>query len=310
MRSQKFDLIHAHGSKAGFLARASAAGSGIPVVYSPHGFAFDARNVSRLVRSIYAQVERLLAYSLTARIITVSEAEKKSALARRVGKPELFTAVHSGIEVKPYDSPENRETLRRMLDVPRDAILIGTVGRMNEQKAPFDFVRLAASMKRSWPNLFFIWIGDGDLMDSTKSLAQQLGVESVLRFMGSRSDVASFLRVMDCFLLTSRWEAFPIVVLEAMAAQLPVVASNLPGVDEAVIDGHNGYLYLAGDLAAMQVAVENVIKEREIAAKFGMNGRKRILQSFTRERMIQELESVYVQICSTYVHNKRVRYSV
>ncbi len=300
VRSRKFDLVHAHGSKAGFLARVSAAGSGVPVVYSPHGFAFDAGNVSRVVRFIYTLVERLIANLLTARIITVSEAEKRSALARGVGKPELFTAVHSGIDLKQFDLSADRDVLRRMLDIPTDARLIGTVGRLNEQKAPLDFVRLAALLNRSGSDIYLVWIGDGDLMESARNLATQLGVESCIRFMGSRSDVISLLRGMDCFLLTSHWEAFPIVVLEAMASQLPVVATNLPGVDEAVVDGVTGYLCPVGDLEAMCAALEKIIGNKDHAAQLGRNGRNRIIQFFTRERMIQELESVYVQVSNAY----------
>ena len=296
IRSRKFALIHAHGSKAGFLARVSAAGSGIPVVYSPHGFAFDAGNVPRFVGLIYAGVEKLIANLLTARIITVSEAEKRSALARGVGKPELFSIVHSGIELKHFDLSADRRSLRQMLGIPIDAPLIGTVGRLNEQKAPFDFVRLAALMNRSCAGIYFVWIGDGALMESARNMARQLGVESLIRFMGSRFDVIPLLRGMDCFLLTSHWEAFPIVVLEAMASQLPVVASNLPGVDEAVVDGFSGYLCPIGDLEAMRAALEKIIGDQDHAAQLGLNGRNRIIQFFTRERMIQELESVYVQV--------------
>ncbi len=298
LRRQKFDLIHAHGSKAGFLARISAFRSGIPVVYSPHGFAFDAGNVSPLMSFIYTQVEKLIANSLTTRIITVSEAEKRSALARGIGKPELFTTVHSGIALKDFDLPANRDTLRRLLDIPEEAPLVGSVGRLNEQKAPLDFVQLAARMKQSCPNVYFVWIGDGCLMDTAQRLARQLGVDSIIRFTGSRSDVIPLLRVMDCFLLTSRWEAFPIVVLEAMASGLPIVANRLPGVDEAVVDGFNGYLCPTGDLEAMQIATERIIEDRNLAAQLGLNGRNRILQFFTREKMIHKLECVYLQVCN------------
>ena len=302
LRSRKYDLLHAHGSKAGFLARIAAAGSGVPVVYSPHGFAFDAGNISRFSRLIYVWLEKLVANSLTARIITVSEAEKRSALAYGIGKPELYNTVHSGIELKHFDLSADRDCMRRMLGVPANAPLIGTVGRLDEQKAPLDFVQLAAQMKGSFPEIYFVWVGDGNLMDTAKKLARQLGVESMMRFPGSRSDVIPLLRTLDCFLLTSRWEAFPIVVLEAMASELPIVANKLPGVDEAVIDGFNGILCPVGDLEAMQVAVERIIKDRDIATQMGLNGRNRILKFFTRGKMIRELENVYTQVC-----NGRVR---
>lgn len=301
VRSRKFALIHAHGSKAGFLARISAAGSGIPVVYSPHGFAFNAGNVSRLVAFIYAWVEKLVANWLTARIITVSDAERRSALSRGVGKPELFTTIHSGIELKHFDRPVDRHALRRMLGIPFEASVIGTVGRFHAAKAPFDFVRLASLVNQSCSGIYFVWIGDGDLMEPAMNLARQLRVESRVHFMGARSDVIPLLRGMDCFLLTSHWEAFPIVILEAMASQLPVVASNLPGIDEIVIDGFNGYLCPVGDLESMRVALEKILGNQDHAVQLGLNGRNRIIQYFTREKMIQDLERVYVQVSHTRV---------
>ena len=299
LRSQKFDLIHAHGSKAGFLARVAAFGSGIPVVYSPHGFAFDAGNVSSSVGSLYALVEKIMA-RFTAQIITVSDAERKSALARGIGGPDLFTTIHSGIDVKQFELAVDRDSLHHILDVPVDAALIGTVGRLNQQKAPFDFVRLVALIQQSCENIYFIWIGDGDLKEQALNLARQLGVETKIRFVGSRSDVIPLLRGMDCFVLTSHWEAFPIVILEAMASQLPIVASDLPGVREAVEDGFSGYLCPIGDLEAMKAAIERITSDPNLAAQLGTNGRKRILQSFTREQMMQNLESTYVQIQSGY----------
>jgi len=299
VRNQKFAVIHAHGSKAGFLARISASGSGIPVVYSPHGFAFDAGNVPPMAALTYAWVEKFTANRLTARIITVSDAEKRSALSRGVGRPDLFTTIHSGIELKQFDLSADRSTLRRMLGVPSDAFVVGTVGRLNAQKAPLDFVRLAALMNQSRSGIHFVWIGDGDLLESARNLAQQLGVETLIHFVGARSDVIPLLRVMDCFLLTSHWEAFPIVILEAMASQLPVVTSNLPGIAEVVVDGSSGYLCPVGDLDAMQAALEKIIGDRDHAAQLGLNGRNRIVQSFTQERMIQELEDVYLRVANS-----------
>ena len=301
LRSRKYDLLHAHGSKAGFLARIAAAGSGVPVVYSPHGFAFSAGNVSQFIGHIYAIVEGVIANLLTARIITVSESEKQSALARGIGRPELYSIVHSGLELKQFDISVNRDSLRKSLGVPIDAPLIGTVGRLDASKAPFDFVRLAALMNRFSSKFYFVWIGEGKLMDSTKKLARQLGVDPMIHFAGLCSDVIPMLRAMDCFLLTSHWEAFPIVILEAMASQLPIVASRLPGVEEAVVDGYNGYLCPVGDLEAMQEAVERVIEDRDLATQMGLNGRNRILKLFTREKMIRELENVYIQVCNDRV---------
>jgi glycosyltransferase involved in cell wall biosynthesis len=188
--------------------------------------------------------------------------------------------------------------LRTALRIPSDAPLIGTIGRLNAQKAPLDFVRLAHLLFESMPNAHFVWIGDGDLKHAALALCKQLGLERVMHFAGTRTDVPVVLREFNCFVLTSHWEAFPLALLEAMAVALPVVATRLPGVEEAVEENVSGYLHPVGDLGAMRDSIRRIVSDPELAKSLGCSGRRRVEKSFTRRKMISEIEQIYLRILS------------
>ena len=296
IREHHFDLIHAHAAKAGFITRMAAINSGVPVIYSPHGFSF-AKNRHSVLNWLYASIERFAARFLTTRVITVSNYEKVLAEKYRIGHPDLCVAVHSGIDLKELDVQADG-ALRKALNIPREVPLIGTVGRLNPQKAPLDFVRLAGLLRESMPDAHFVWIGDGDMLEAAVGLGRQIGLNGSMHFPGARTDVHAVLQELNCFVLTSHWEAFPLALLEAMAVGLPVVATRLPGVEESVEENVSGYLHPVGDLGAMRDSVQRIVSDRALAKNLGTNGRRRVEESFTRQRMISEIEQVYWQALS------------
>jgi len=291
-RREKFDLVHAHGSKAGFIARVAAIGSGIPVVYSPHNFAFHA-GVPRWQAHIFAFIEKLAARFFTAKIITVSDGEQAMARQFGVGTPDLFVTVHSGVDLSAFSRRVNISEQKAALGVPREAQVVGAVGRLSEQKNPLAFVRLAARVHEKDPNAHFVWIGEGPLEKQSRQLAIELGVKNVLHFVGQRTDVPSDLRALDVFVMTSHWEAFSLALLEAMACELPTVTSNLPGIAEAVTNGESGYLHSVDDVDGMSVSVLEILEDRELARRMGANARRRVEQEFTRAQMMDKLMQVY-----------------
>ncbi len=292
LRKERFDLVHANGSKAGFIARIAATGSGIPVIYSPHGFAFDTR-IPGWLAYFYARIEDLSARLFTARIMTVSDAEQKAARRYHVGQPAQFTTVHSGIETAPFNINIDIAAKKRSLNIPADAPVIGTVGRLIAQKAPLDFVELAALLHKNHPSVHFIWAGDGELENACRERCNQLGLQDVFHFLGMRTDIPELLKIMECFVLTSHWEAFPIALLEAMAAELPVISTALDGVQEVVVEGQTGYLAPIGDLNCMQTAIAKILNEPTLKLQLGQNGRQRIEQHFTRAMMLENIANLY-----------------
>jgi glycosyltransferase involved in cell wall biosynthesis len=302
IRRERFDLVHAHGSKAGFIARIAAIGSGVPVVYSPHNFAFH-EGAPRWQARIFVFIEKLAARYLTAKIITVSDGEQTMARQFGVGTPNLFVTVHSGVDLSAFSRRVDSSEQKAAIGVRREASLVGAVGRLSEQKNPLAFVRLAARVHQENPDAHFVWIGEGPLEKQSRQLAIELGVGDVLHFVGQRADVPADLQALDVFVMTSRWEAFSLALLEAMACSLPTVASNLPGIAEAVTEGECGFLLPVNDVEGMSAAVQKILLDAELARRMGVNARRRVEQDFTRLHMMEKLMHVYHSVCERVINS-------
>ena len=296
IRSQHFDLIHAHASKPGFLARMAAIGSGVPVLYSPHCFAFHA-GASPWKNLITSSLENFASY-FTTRIITVAEGERELARKYRVGRDDQFAVIHTGIDPKPYRQPVDRAHLRESLGIPASAPVVGSVGRLSEQKSPLDFVRLAEAVHKSRPDAHFVWVGDGPLEEEVRTLSTLLRLNSVMHLLGYRNDVPQLLHIFDCFVLTSRWEGFPLVILEAMASGAPVIATNIPGTSEAIQHEVNGLLVPVGDTQTMAGLVLDVLADPVKSDSFSAASYARIETEFTRDRMLCMIRDLYLEVTS------------
>lgn len=294
VRRHEFDLIHAHASKPGFLVRLAAVGTQTPVLYSPHCFAFHA-GAPRLSRVVVSFLERLAAH-FTTRFVVVSEGERELARYHRVGKGRQFTVINTGIDPVPFRQVVDVARLKNSLGIPASTPLIGSVGRLSDQKAPFDFVRTAETIHRSRPDAHFVWVGDGPLEPHVRKLSASLQLQFNMHWLGQRTDVSQLLHLFDCFLLTSHWEGFPLVVLEAMAADVPIVATDIPGTRDAIRHGIDGWLAPAGDTMSLARFVLDLVEDPVRANSFRCAGRRRIDQEFTRNQMIVKLQNLYQKV--------------
>lgn len=299
LRHERYDLIHAHASKPGFLARFAAIGTGTPVLYSPHCFAFH-EGAGQLSATLVAMLERLAAQYFTARIVVVADGERELARQYNVGFDELFVTVHTGIDPCLYRQPADRATLKASLNVPANSMLVGAVGRLSSQKSPLDFVRMASIIHKQYPDVHFAWIGSGPLNDSACRLSTELGLNGVFHFAGHRTDIPALLQCLDCFVLPSAWEGFPIALLEAMAAGVPVVSTNIPGNNEAIHSGLNGWLVPVQDPAALAQATLDLLNNPQRADAFRSSSTQRVEQMFTRQAMLENLAGIYRQVALEY----------
>lgn len=299
MRRERFDLIHAHTSKPGYLARLAAIGTGIPVIYRPACYAFH-EGAGRAQQIITSTLERFAARYLTARIMTVSNDERDMGYRYGVGREGQVVTIHTGIDPKPFDQPIDRPAVRATLGVPAEAPVVGVVGRLIAQKAPLEFIRAVALVHQQHPTAHFVWVGDGPLERSTKELVHTLGLEAVVHFAGLRRDIPAVLKALDVFVLPSHWEGFSLSVLEAMAAGLPIVASRVTGTSEAVAHGESGIIVTKGAVDEMAQAISSLLADPARAQQFGAKGRERIQQFFTRERMIGQIAQLYDTVYAEY----------
>jgi len=186
--------------------------------------------------------------------------------------------------------------LKNSLGIPASVPIIGSVGRLSDQKSPFDFIRVAEVVHKFRPDAHFVWVGDGPLESEAQRLSASLQLESVVHWLGQRNNVPQLLHIFDCFLLTSRWEGFPLVILEAMAADVPIVATDILGTRDAIRHGSNGYLAPVGDPESLARFVLDLVEDLVKANSFRSVSRARIDGEFTRERMLTMIQNLYHQV--------------
>jgi glycosyltransferase involved in cell wall biosynthesis len=283
MRRLGPDLISAHTAKAGFIARLACSGLGIPVLYTPHGWAITDR-ISRHQGLIYRMVERASA-PLAARIVNVCEYERELALGHGIGNPGKHRVIHNGmpdiaagLQAAPGNDPPHIVMVARF-EAPKDHdTLVRALGRL--QHLPWSLSL----------------IGDGPLQPRVRERVRALGMQDRVQFAGHTVQVAEALAAAQIFVLSSRSEAFPRSILEAMRAGLPVVASDVGGIREAVTDGHNGYVIPKRSVGSLAAALVRLIADRGERERMGANGRRQFEQRFTFSRMWKETLSLYQEV--------------
>jgi glycosyltransferase involved in cell wall biosynthesis len=274
------DLVSAHTAKAGWLGRAACSRLGIPVVYTPHGWAIGDR-ISRWQGEIFLRAERMAARWSDA-IICVCEYERQLALEKAVAPPEKLRVVYNGVA----DVPE----ALRANPAPAPARVV-SVARF---EPPKDHATLLAAMARLGDLPWELdLVGEGPLEASVRALASELGIAGRVHFRGYDSDPAAAFASAQLFVLSSRSEGFPRSILEAMRAGLPVAASRVGGVGEAVANGENGFLAEAGDVEGLAAAIRRLVEDVSVRQRLGRAARLAYEEKFALERTVEQTADVY-----------------
>ena len=286
IKSVKPDLISTHSSKAGILGRLAAKACGVPVIFTAHGWAFT-EGVPPTKRLIYIGAERLAA-KWADKIICVSENDRKLALGCGVSTEEQLITIHNGMPLISGTFNNNKGEEDKTVEFIM-------VARFSEPK-DHQLLLHAVQQINSQNDYTFSLVGDGELLEKTGSLCFQLNIDEKVRFLGSRQDVPELLAGADVFVLTSNWEGLPRSIIEAMRAGLPVIASDVGGVNELVEEGVTGYLVPRGDVETLRARLETLIDNPELRQQMGMAGYERFIEKFTFDRMLKETVKVYEEV--------------
>jgi glycosyltransferase involved in cell wall biosynthesis len=278
LRRLKPDILATHTAKAGFIGRLTAKLMGIPCVFTPHGLSFINRQHGHVIK--HRLLLELLALKCGATTIVVSEAERQLAVAHLRMDRARISVIHNGI---PDCTPE-----RRGGDGP---VRLTMVARFDQSKDQYTLLRaLSALNQLPWELRL---AGIGPLLPTVKRFAQECKISSRVQFLGECSDVCGLLADTDIFALISNSEAFPISILEAMRAALPVVATDTGGVCEAVSDGENGFLVAHADSSTLAEKLSALIKSPELRLKMGDSSRRRFLTNYEWNFMLDQTEALY-----------------
>lgn len=283
-------LVCAHSSKAGFLARLAARAENIPAIYTAHGWPFS-ESVPPIPRRFYSWLERK-ASSWGARIICVSDYDRELALHKRVGNEETLVTIHNGLP----NTDVCLFTREDSIGIPR----VVMVARFAPPKRQ-DLLLLAVSaLRKEGIELRLDLVGDGPMMEKAKALSRELNLKDTVRFLGDREDVVRCLEAADIFSLLSDREGFPMTILEAMRAGLPVLAHNVGGISEAVRDGETGCLVSPGDFSALCSKMRLLLLSKDLRLRMGLAGRQLFSAEFTVDRMLSETQLVYEEVLSRW----------
>jgi glycosyltransferase involved in cell wall biosynthesis len=283
LREVRPELVSTHTAKAGWIGRAACARLGLPALYTPHGWSIGHR-ISAVQGVVFTFAERV-ASRWTSATICVCERERRLALSKGVAPAEKLFVVYNGVRdipggllAKPGLEPVRICSVARF-ESPKDhATLLAALGGLREQRWELDLV------------------GDGPLEPKIRRLAGELGLAERVRFLGYQTEPAGALAEAQLFVLSSRSEAFPRSVLEAMRAGLPVVASDVGGVAEAVSHGVNGLLVPRGRPEALSAALGELIASAARRQTLGAAARLTFQSRFRMEGMVENTVAVYARV--------------
>ncbi len=222
-----------------------------------------------------------------------AEATVRYLKQQGLADPERAEVIPNGIDISRFGPHIPRGKYRRRLGLDDNALLVGTVGRLVPQKNITLFLHMAREVTERGGLVHFVIAGDGPLREELKRQAGNLGIGEYVHFVGEIGDVPSLMTDLDIFVLSSDWEGMPNVVAEAMAAQVPVVATAVGGTPELVQDGRTGLLVHPRRLADLTNAVLELLGDEKRRAQIASEGRSRIEQNFTVERMVSRVQDLY-----------------
>jgi glycosyltransferase involved in cell wall biosynthesis len=238
---------------------------------------------------------RLITRFTTDKVVTTSQAMGNTL--RQEGIPEhLLAIINNGIDVGRFTPPDDREASKqRLLQIDPRHPVIGTVASLVPRKAQQVFLKAVPHVLEVYPDTLFVLAGEGSSRSELEALARQLGVVEQVRFLGLRRDIPEILRALDIFVLTSAYEPFGNVVIEAMASGLPVVCTAVDGVPELVTDD-TGVLVPSGDSMAVATAVIELLRDPARREAMGQAGRRRAVEHFSLETMIRKREALLSEL--------------
>ncbi len=297
IRKERPQILHTHTAKAGTVGRVAAllAGSRRPpiIVHTFHGHVL--RGYFGRVRSLFFRLlERRLAVGTTA-LIAVSPQVRDDLVALGVAPRERFVVIRLGIELDERVTPEQngRVESRRYLGIPGDRFAVGWIGRMTAVKRTDDVLIAFKSLRDSGVDAVLCMVGDGPDRFPLEQRAHDLGVARDTVFLGYQEDVAPFYAAFDALVLPSANEGTPVSVIEALAAELPVVATRVGGVPDVVRDGEDGFLVEAGATDDLADRLAQLAGDPALRARMGKQGRERVLPRYAVERLVDDVDRLY-----------------
>ncbi len=286
-RHGPFDVVHAHSSKAGALARVAATGCGAARIYTPHAMRTMDPTLHPVIREVYRLIEVGLSRTASDAIICVSEFERRHVISQGIPASRLHV-VPNGI---PQPPQVDRTAVRASLGLGSSETCIGFIGRLVPQKAPERFVAAVARIAERNPDVRGLVVGTGALQAQVHARAREAGIERRMIWVTERPG-PEVLPAFDILAMPSLYEGMPYVLLEALANRVPVVATDVGGVAEAIDDQITGFVIPQHDSEALVDRLALLVNNLALRATMAEACLRKSLE-MSLERMVLRTLQVY-----------------
>lgn len=292
LRRERFDIVQVYGLKANLFVRPIAALCGRPY------FVTAQRSIDSDRRAWHSWIDRLTSPLVHLYLCNSEAASDILAQRERIPHKKL-AVVHNGIDPTPFERDHKaRAEIRAELQLPPGVPLVTVVANLRTPKGHRHLLEALALLPRQGQAWKVALVGEGPLREELEQQADRLQISDRVIFMGARQDIPRVLAAADLFVLPSLWEGLPGAVMEAMAAGLPVVASDVGGVRELLCDGETGYLVPAAQPEPLAERLQALLADAALRERMGAAGRTRLIEEFSLDRMVQRTGSVYEALCA------------
>ncbi len=297
IKTEKPDVVHTHTSKAGILGRIAAKIDRVPLnVHTPHGHVFFG-HFGPILSRIFMWIERLFE-PLTNRVIVLTDGERKDYTDLNVYPEDKLVQIHSGVDIEKFKQvPVCAIEKKRSLGLEQNGLVVGFIGWLLPIKGPMHLLNAMVDVWQDHEDTNLVFIGKGDLDVDLRAAALRAGANGRVNFLGWRNDIDEILPLFDILVLPSLNEGMGRVLVEAMAAGKPVVASNIGGIPDLVKHDHNGLLVRPGDEKALATSIKQLISNPQKARLMGQHGRE-FCRQFSVEAMVEKIDTLYGKLLS------------
>lgn len=261
IKKENPDIVYLHSSKAGALGRlALLFNRRIKIIYNAHGWYFNADIGKKKI--IYQYIEKILALK-TNKIVAISESEYQSAIDKKICKKNKLVLINNGIDFNKFNNNSGfRKLTRKKLKINEEDIVVGIVGRISEQKDPMTSIMAAAKIIKENKNVYFLFVGTGELEDKVREFAKKEKIDSNIIITGWINDVEKYIPAFDIALLPSKWEGFGLAIVEYIACQKPVIATKVGGIADIIKEPIKGFFIEREDYDGIVKNIKEIINNK------------------------------------------------
>lgn len=297
LREERPDIIHTHNTQPFIEGGIAAILAKIPVhVHTDHGRQFPDKKRYMFAEWVFSHFAN--------QMVAVSENLKEDISKYEGIRTDKIKVILNGIDGNKYKNKIDKNKKRKELNIDnRNNPILGFVGRLSPEKGLIYLIKAMKLLVKEFPNILLLIVGEGALLEELKRETKALGMEQNIRFIGPRSDINEILGILDIFVLPSLREGLPLVLLEAAAASLPIVATDVGGNRQVVKHGTNGLLVKHGDATSLYNAIKKMIMDEAMRKEFGCKSFDLFINNFTIETMIKKYEDIYQDCLASHVHN-------